>query len=168
MVGRGYHIALGREHAKRLFGLKEDQAILQFLEELKADPAMKKSGRVLDSGTTWDPIHRCLTEGELDPAGGDFPLSHAVLGGKQLHQGDDYAAVLVRPDVTRFIADALIEVGEDDFRKKFFALDPASYKQPLGEKEFTEVWLALQNLKLFFEAATENLEAVVFTAKYAA
>ncbi len=168
MVGRGYHIALGREHAKRLFGLKEDQAILQFLEELKADPAMKKSGRLLDSGTAWDAIHRCLTEGELDASAGDFPLSHAVLGGKQLHQGDDYAAVLVRPDMTRFIADALAEVGEDDFRKKFFALNPQSYNQRIGEKEFTEVWLALQNLKVFYEAATENLEAVVFTAKYQA
>jgi hypothetical protein len=166
VVGRGYHIALEREHAKRLFGLKEDQGILQFLEELKASPDMKKSGRLLDSGTAWDPIHRCLTEGELDAAAGDFPLNHAVLGGKQLHQGTDYAAVLIRPDMTRFIADALAEVEEDDFRTKFLALNPQSYKQPLGEKEFTEVWLALQNLKVFFEAATENLEAVVFTAKY--
>lgn len=168
MVGRGYHIALGREHAKRLFGLKEDQAILQFLEELKASPEMRKSGRLLDTGTAWDPIHRCLTEGELDPAGGDFPLNHAVLGGKQLHQGDDYAAVLIRPDMTRFIADALAEVEEDEFRKRFFALNPASYKQRIGEKEFIEVWLALQNLKVFFEAAAESLEAVVFTAKYSA
>jgi hypothetical protein len=165
VVGRGYHIALGREHAKRLFGLKEDQAILKFLDELKAAPDMKKSGRLLDTGKAWDAMHRCLTEGELDPAAGDFPLNHAVLGGKHLHQGDDYAAVLVRPDMTRFIADALAEVDEDEFRKKFLAL-PASYSQPRGEKDFIEVWLALQNLKVFYEAATENLEAVVFTAKY--
>jgi hypothetical protein len=165
VAGRGYHIALGRDHAKRLFGLKEDQAILKFLEELKASPEMKKSGRLLDTGTAWDAMHRCLSEGELDPTAGDFPLNHAVLGGKHLHQGDDYAAVLVRPDMTRFIADALAEVDEDEFRKKFMALPP-SYQQPRGEKEFIEVWLALQNLKVFYEAATENLEAVVFTAKY--
>lgn len=167
MVGRGYHIALGRDQAKRLFGLKEDAAILKFLEELKAAPDMKKSGRLLDTGTAWDPIHRCLTEGELDPNAGDFPLNHAVLGGKQLHQGTDYAAVLIRPDMTRFIADALAEVDEDDFRKKFFALKRDAQPPP-SEKEFTAVWLALQNLKVFFEAATENMEAVVFTAKYQA
>jgi hypothetical protein len=168
VVGRGYHIALGREHAKRLFGLKDDQAILKFLEELKSAPDMKKSGRLLDTGTTWDAIHRCLTEGELDPAAGDFPLNHAVLGGKQLHHGSDYAAVLIRPDMTRFIADALGEIDEDGFRQKFFGLNGASYKQPIGEKEFIEVWLVLQNLKVFFEAAAENMEAVVFTAKYQA
>jgi hypothetical protein len=28
-----------------------------------------------------------------------------------------------------------------------------------------EMWLRLQDLKVFFEAATENMEAVVFTGK---
>ena len=165
VVGRGYHIALTREHAKRLFGQIDDESLRQFLDELKNSPEMKKSGRILETGTAWNAIHRCLTEGELDPAGGDFPLNHAVLGGKQLHKGDDYAAVLVRPDMTRFIADGLAEVKEEDFRAKFFAL-PASYGQPINEKEFIAVWLAIQNLKVFYEAAAENLEAVVFTASY--
>jgi hypothetical protein len=165
VVGRGYHIALAREHAKTLFGIKDDAALLKFLDELKARPDMKKSGRVLDTGILWNPIHRCLTEGELDPAGGDFPLNTAVLGGKSLHQGSDYYAILIRPDMTRFIADALADVDEDDTRKKFFALKGGTYDQPNDEKHFMEIWLMLQNLKVFFEAASENMEAVVFTAK---
>ena len=165
MVGRGFHIALAREHAKTLFGLKDDASLRTFLDELKVRPDMKRSGRVLDLGTLWDPMHRCLTEGELDPAAGDFPLNTAVLGGKQLLQGKEYTAVLVRPDMTRFIADALGELEEDDIRKKFFALKGGSYQQPTDEKHFTEMWLRLQDLKVFLEAATENMEAVVFTAK---
>jgi hypothetical protein len=165
--GRGYHIALGREHAKKLFGLKDEGSIKQFLEELRASPEMKKSGRILDSGPAWDPIHRCLTEGELDPAGGDFPLNHAILGGKPLYKASDSIAVLIRPDMTRFIADALEELDEDGVRKKFLALGSGSYKGPLSEKEFIGVWLAVQNLQVFFAAAAENLEAVVFTAKVA-
>ena len=166
MVGRGFYLALAREHAKTLFGLKEDASIRKFLDELKAKPDMKKSGRLLDVGTWWDPIHRCLTEGELDPTAGDFPLNAAVLGGKQLLKGADYTAVLIRPDTTRFIADALAELEEDDVRKKFFALKGGSYQQPIDEKHFMEMWLRLQDLKVFFEAAAENLEAVVFTAKF--
>lgn len=165
MVGRGYHIALAREHAKTLFGIKDDPSLLKFLDELKAQPDMKRSGRVLDTGILWDPIHRCLTEGELDSAAGDFPLNTAVLGGKSLHQGSDYFATLIRPDMTRFIADALADVDEDDTRKKFFALSGGSYDQPIDEKHFMEMWLMLQNLVVFFEAASENMEAVVFTAK---
>jgi len=168
VVGRGFHIALAREHAKTLFGIKDDVSLRKFLDELKAKPDMKKSGRLLDTGVLWDPIHRCLTEGELDPKAGDFPLNHAVLGGKQLHQGTDYAAVLIRPDMTTFIADAIAELEEDDIRKKFFALAGGTYKQPIDEKHFMEMWLMLQNLKVFFEAAAENIEAVVFTAKFEA
>jgi hypothetical protein len=168
VVGRGFHIALSREHAKQLFAIKDDPSLLKLLEELKGNPDLKKSGRILDLGTAWDPIHRCLTEGELDPAGGDFPLNHAVLGGKQLHKGTDSTAVLVRPDMTRFIADALEELTEDDFRKKFFALNPQSYQQPIDEKHFMQTWIALLTLKDFYLATTENLEAVVFTAKLVA
>ena len=69
-------------------------------------------------GTQWDPIHRCLTEGELDPTGGDFPLNTAILGGKQLHQGDDLAAVLIRPDMINFVAEALAEVKQQDVQTK--------------------------------------------------
>ena len=166
MVGRGYHIALAREHAKTLFGLKDDEGLRKFLDELEKRPDMRKSGRVLETGAKWDPIHRCLTEGELDPAAGDFPLNHAVLGGKQLHKGSDYTAVVVRPDMTRFIADALAEVNEDEMRKKFFALKSGSYQGRIDEKHFMELWLTLQDLRVFFEAAADNLEAVVFTAKY--
>ena len=166
MVGRGYHIALAREHAKTLFGLKDDEGLRKFLDELEKRPDMRKSGRVLETGTNWDPIHRCLTEGELEAAAGDFPLNHAVLGGKELHKGSDYTAVLVRPDMTHFIAEALGEVQEEDLRKKFFALKSGSYKGPTDEKHFMEMWLMLQNVRVFFEAAAENLEAVVFTAKY--
>ena len=166
MVGLGFHIALSREHAKRLFAIKDDPSLAQFLEELRSLPEMRRSGRLLDSGTAWDAIHRCLTEGELDPAAGEFPLNHAVLGGKQLHRGPDSTAVLVRPDMTRFIADALEELNEDDVRKKFFALDPKSYREPIDEKHFMQIWIKLQDLKVFFQAAAENLEAVVFTAKW--
>jgi hypothetical protein len=166
VVGRGYHIALAREHAKRLFSIQDDASLRSFLKELIRSPEMKKSGRVLDTGKAWNAIHRCLTEGELDPNGGDFPLNHVVLGGKQLHKGDDYAAALVRPDMTTFVAEALTEVKEGDLREKFFALDPQSYGQPIDEKAFQQVWLALQNLKVFFDAAAENMEAVVFIGQF--
>src|SRR5689334_11614403 len=141
MVGPGFHITLAREHAKTLFGLKDDESIRKFLEELKTRPDIIKSGRLLDLGTLWDPIHRCLTEGELDATAGDFPLNAAILGGKQLLKGTDYTAVLIRPDMTRFIADGLAELEEDDIRKKFFALQGGSYQQKIDEKHFMEMWL---------------------------
>jgi hypothetical protein len=68
--------------------------------------------------------------------------------------------------MTRFIADALEELEEDDMRKKFLGLSSTSYKGTLDEKRFMEMWLRIQDLKVFFQAAAENMEAVVFTAKF--
>jgi hypothetical protein len=166
VIGRGYYLALAREHAKRLFAIKEDAELAKFMEELKAAPDMKKSGRALDVGSAWDPLHRLLTDGELDPGGGDFPANHVVLGGRQLHHGSDFSIILITPDIVAYVSEALNELKQAEVREKFMAL-PASYTKPKGDKEFVELWLAVQKLRTFFDAAAENLEAVVFTVTYA-
>ncbi len=165
MLGRGYYLALAREHAKRLFGIKEDVPLAAFMEELKTSAEMKKSGRALDIGGVWDPLHRIMTDGELDPGGGDFPGNHVVLGGRQLHHGSDYSAILIRPDMVAFVSETLNELKQAGVREKFQAL-PTSYTKSRGDKEFAELWLAIQNMRTFFDAAAENLEAVAFTVKY--
>ena len=165
MLGRGHYLALAREHAKRLFGIKEDAPLVAFMDELKNSPEMKKNGRVLDVGGTWDPLHRIMTDGELDPGGGDFPGNHVVLGGKQLHHAGDFSTILIRPDIVAFVSEALNELKQAEVREKFQNL-PASYGKPRGDKEFIELWLAITQLRTFFDAAAENLEAVVFTVNY--
>ncbi len=167
MVGNGYLISLTREHAKRLFGQQDDKNLRQFLDELRGSPEMKKTGRLLDLGTLWDPLHRCLTDGELDTAGGEAPLNHTILGGRQLHRGNDYVAAMVRPDMTTFVAEALSHVKEDELRGKFFGLNPQSYSRPINERHFMEVWIALRSVLILYEAAAENLEAVVFAGEFA-
>jgi hypothetical protein len=166
VIGRGYYLALARDHAKRLFGIKDDGELAKFMEELKSSADMKKSGRVLDVGSVWDPLHRLMTDGELDPGGGDFPHNHIVLGGKQLHHGSDFSTILIRPDMVPFVSEALNELKQLEVHEKFNNL-PASYTKPKGDKEFTELWLAVQKLRTFFDAAAENREAVVMTVKYA-
>ncbi len=166
MVGPGYHIALSREHAKRVFGSKDDPSLVGLIEELKNDKALRANSQVLEVKRTWDAIHRCLTEGTLDPEGGDFPLNHVILGGKKIHHGDDYVAAVIRPDMVTFIAEALREVKEPEFRKCFFALGDQGYDQPINEKEYSYVWHAVQEIRTFFEFCDEERFAVMFTGKY--
>ena len=70
--------------------------------------------------------------------------------------------------MTRFIADALEELTEDDSARSSSRSSPQSYQQPIDEKHFMKTWIALLTLKDFYLAAAENLEAVVFTAKLVA
>ena len=155
---------MGREHAKQLFGLKDDDSLRKFVLDLRNSKEMKTTGRLVDTKTHWAAIHCCLTDGELDATAGDFPLNHVILGGKALHKGDDYTAVVVRPDMTPFIAEALGDVKQADFRAKFDALRK-DVPEPARNKEFAEVWRTLQELRVLFEDAATNREAVLFTAE---
>ena len=80
--------------------------------------------------------------------------------------GTPPAVITAMSDMTRFIADALAELDEEEARQKFFALKNGSYQQPVDEKHFMEMWLMIKDLQVFFEAAADNMEAVVFLAKY--
>lgn len=165
MVGNGYHIALSRENAKRVFSAQGDDALLKLVEEFKASKAMKADGQLLDLKKAWDPIHRCLTDGDLDPAGGEFPLNHVILGGKQLHKGDAQVVVLVRPDMVGFITEALRDLKEPDFRKRFFELVPAKFDQPITEKEYTHIWAIFREVLAFYEYCDEERMAVLFVGQ---
>ena len=166
MVGPGHHIALSREHAKRVFANKDDASLPPLIAELLGDKSLKANSQILDVKRAWDATHRCFTEGALDPEGGEFPLNHVILGGKKLHNGDDYVAVVVRPDMVTFIAEALRDVKEPDFRKAFFALGEKGYDQPINEKEYSYIWHMVQEIRAFFEFCDEERFAVLFTGKY--
>jgi Domain of unknown function (DUF1877) len=70
-------------------------------------------------------IHRCLTDGTLDPDGGEYPLSHAVLGGRHLH--DDYYVVYVSLAEVPEVA-ALRGVDRTGLRRRFDAIDDPDYR----------------------------------------
>lgn len=166
MVGTGYLIALSRDNAKRVFAQGDDAGLISLLDELKKSPELKKKGHVLDMAKAWDAIHRLLTEGTLEPNGGDFPLNTAILGGKPIHKGTDFAAVVVRPDMTPFVAEALAEVTQEDFQKKFGDLPGHGYNQGTTSKDFDEVWRVTRLLKDFYEFCAAERLAVLFVGTY--
>jgi hypothetical protein len=160
--GPGFHILLNREDAKKLFSHKEPEAIRSFVKQLTESKDYKKQERVLECGTAWDAIHRCLTDGTLDPTGGDPPLNNAILGGRQLYKSDDYLVSLVRPDMAPFVSEALNDVKYEDMHAAYLKIDAADYGRPLNEKDFEKAWVIFQQVRAFYETAAQDLDAIVF------
>lgn len=165
VVGSGFLIALSRENAKRVFGQADDAGQMTLFEELRKSPELKKKGYILELAKAWDAIHRLLTEGTLEPTGGDFPLNAVILGGKPIHQGTDYAAAVVRPDLTPFIAEALAEITEEELQKKFVDLPQHGYDQGVADKDFDEVWRVTRLLQEFYDFCAAERLAVLFVGK---
>lgn len=165
MSGEGTYIVLTREDAQQLFSAKEDDAVRNVIDNLRKSPKHLENGLVLECGCDWDPIHRALTEGTLDPDGGEFPLDHCVLGGRQLHAGDDFEVIVIRPDIVPHVAAALHDLRRADFVENYMAIDPADYGKQPTEEEGDRIWSTLKLIRQMFEDAGNEHAAIAFTVK---
>jgi hypothetical protein len=161
--GQGAHIILAREDAKKVFAASDDAAVRKIVTELRNSKKHRDAKLVLETGTSWDAIHRCLTEGTLDPESGEYPLNHTILGGKRLYKGNDFEAIMVRPDIVPFIAEGLHHLKRDVILSRYHKIDPADYGQPLSITDFDKIWNSLQQIRQLYEDAASELCAVLFT-----
>ena len=125
MKGQGAHIILARDDAKKVFAATDDASVRKIVTELRNSKKHRELKLVLETGTSWDAIHRCLTEGTLDATAGEFPLNHTILGGKRLHQGPGFEAIMVRPDIVPYIAELLHHVKREVIHSGYQKIDPA-------------------------------------------
>ena len=106
----GHVIVLPRDEAKSFFGQKEDATRLEFLADL-----LKRDGTIQASlDGKWKACHEAFAS--IENAQG---LEHCLLGGRDLHQGEDYHVCLVRPDIVRSLASELSGVQTDDSVAEF-------------------------------------------------
>ena len=165
MKGQGAHIILTRDDAKKVFSASDDNAVRTVATELRGSKRHREAKLVLETGTAWNAIHRCLTEGTLDPTSGEFPLNQTILGGRRLYKGDAFEAILVRPDITPHIAEALHHLKREDIHSRYQRIDPADYGQPLTIADFDRIWNALQQIRQLYEDASNERCAVMFTVE---
>jgi hypothetical protein len=158
----GVHFAITPEQERSLLaaddgGSDEVGAFLEEVEESWSDDGLK-----VDTDKAWDAIHRCLTDGTLDPDGGEPPLSRAVLGGHHLH--DEYYVVYLTASETAEVSDALPSVDRTWFRRRFDAIDDPDYAGARDDADFDYTWANFVDLREFYQRAAAAERAVIFTA----
>lgn len=158
---KGIHFAVPPAEARRLLEAEGDDAVREILEDFEE---RSEAAPRLELGTVWDPIHRCLSNGTLFYDEGEYPLNHAVLGGRHLYSGDDRIVSFVDAAQVPEVARALQGVSEDWFRERYQQIDPDDYEGPYGEEDLRRAWEGFRDLRRFFARAAEEGRAVVFTA----
>lgn len=164
MSTAGFHLALPRDAAKQLFGCKTDEALREFVETYVRCDSHRSDGLVLETGSVWQDIHRLFSDGTLNPAAGEFPLNHCILGGRQLHQGEQFVVALVRPDMTAHVAEAIEQLDREKLHQRYLGVNAAAPDSTVATEDFIETWQALVHIGRFFAAAAQQRHAVVFAA----
>jgi Domain of unknown function (DUF1877) len=160
MGTRGAFVAMTAEQEQLLVAAAGDQEVLEIIWEIES--SVTEDYRVF-CDSSWDAMHRCLTNGQLDIGKGPYPLDHVVLGPRQLHEGEDYIVSLVTPEQVRDVANALEGIAEEWFQDKYFNVLPKDYAPEYGQEDFEFTWSYFEEVRdLYARASTEGL-AVVFS-----
>ena len=148
----GVHYSFPKDQGGELWD--GDEASLAFVDELED---RWDTYYLQQTDKAWDAIHRCLADGTLTWAGGEWPLNGAILG-------SDYIIMFLDDQDVAEIADALDEVTQPWFRDRFFALPAHGYEGRADETGFDYTWYWFERMRAFFRKTADEGRQIVFTA----
>ncbi|MET7419933.1 YfbM family protein [Dactylosporangium sp. NPDC005555] len=148
----GVHFAVTAEQEKALLKAARNDEVGDLVEDLGED--WDDESMKVDSDKAWDALHRCL--------GDEYPLSHAILGGEDLHE--EYWVVHVTAEQVRDVAAALRGLDRAWLRERFDAFDKDDYAGAGDDRDFEYTWGNFADIRAFYDRAATAGRAVVFTA----
>jgi hypothetical protein len=161
----GVHFALTEKEAVYLRSLGDEEARVEHLQEVIEETYFSEHPDLMaESDKSWDAMHRALADGQLGWDGGQYPLNHTVLAGELLYTDSDYILSLKTPQQVRDIAAALPAVTEEEFRRRYFAIDAGSYGFPLSDEDFRYTWDSFQAVRDLYARAAKEGRFVLFSA----
>ena len=164
MACRAVLYALTNTNAEQLLNIQGDKALEEFVIEDIGENWDEEW--LCDLDKSWDGIHRTLTDGELEWDNGEYPLNHAIMGGRQLYEGDDYIFTFVSPAQVADVAKAVNSVSDDEFRERYFKINRENYgfvPEQVSEKDYEYIAGWFEELKPFYAKAAAAGRAVLFT-----
>lgn len=158
---RAGHYALTAEQAARLKAIPglSGGNLLAFVDEIRN----KEGGDWAHATKSWDPIHRCLTDGEL--SFGNDPLHRCILGDVNLLETEGCVANLLSADEVESVAAVIKDLDRTWFRRKYDAIDTATYGE-LSDDDFNTTWKGFQKLQGFYQKAAAERRDMLFLAEF--
>jgi hypothetical protein len=165
MSRRGTFYAITPDEAERLLSLVgNDSALAKESQELFSFER-QRAHFITPVDKTWDPMHRCLTDGTIRGLGkGATPLALCVLGGRSLHGGDELIVCFTAPEQVPQVSQALDEIEIQWFVSRFTNLPSTGYSGPINNEEFQFLWEYFTSVRNLYSKAAEANRAVVFVA----
>ena len=161
MACRGVHFAITDKQYRKLTSFTTDDELIEFLQE-EIEEGWDEDW-LCETDKAWDAIHRCLTDGKLEWNNGSFPLNAVVIGGKQLHRGEDYIISLITSEQVVQVAGSIKEIDEAFFRKGYQKIKQSEYDGLLGEEDFQYTWEYFKGLPALFEKAAKDRRSIIFS-----
>lgn len=158
MSGRGVLFAIDDSDLARLGDAETDQEVRDIALELEA---RWDEAHLCELEKAWDPIHRILTNGQLDYQSGRPPLNWAILGGTRLFDGLDAIVTAKAADQVEAVAEALRAWNRDRVKQAYYRIPRNEYGD-LDERDLEYVWAYFSQMIEFWQGAAGEERAVLF------
>jgi Domain of unknown function (DUF1877) len=161
MACRGVFFAITTAQGDSLYEASgDDEALMALIEAIEET---WDESNLAECDKAWDAMHRVLTDGQLEFGNGTYPLSHCVLGPRQLHEGDNYIVSLVTPEEVRDVSVSLREITQQWFEERYRAVVPKDYTPEYGEEDLRYTWTWFQGVRDLYAKAALEEKAMLFT-----
>ena len=152
--------------AEKLKKIKREDIVEYIQEEIEEVYFDEKREQLAQLDKAWDAIHRAFCNSELLFEDGEQPLSLVILDGEILYgdadEEDDYIVSFKSAEQVKSVSEALKNISEEEFRKKYFEIDEEKYEYPLSEEDFEYSWEGLSDTFEFWHNAAKNNLSVIF------
>jgi hypothetical protein len=135
-----------------------NETLLAFVEDVEG--AWDKEW-LQETDKAWDAIHRCLTDGKLEF--GDTPYHKCILGSDNLYEGDDYIISFLSPEEVKEVAAVIEDIGPDELRRRYDAIDTKTYQGTLSDDDFEYAWSWFRHVREFFQKSASANRSMIFT-----
>lgn len=163
MACRGVLFAIDIETADALRAVDSDSKRVEYIQEvIEEDYFANYNEWLAETDSSWDWMHRALTDGELDRDNGAYPLNHVIMGGESLHVGSDYIITLKTPQQVADVAAALPGITEESFAEGFRQIDESELNTGF-EEDFEYTWDYFNEVREFWLRAAGLGRFVLFT-----
>ena len=164
MSARGVHFSLSEDEVQELLRFDRDCERLEHVQEVIEDAYFTNCpDRVAESDKAWDAMYRVLAGWELPAGSGLHPMAVVVSGGESIYSDDDYVMSLKTPEQVAQAAAALESVVEQEFKRRYFEINPAEYDGEISEQDFAYTWEWFQEVRSFWMRAAAERRYVLFT-----
>lgn len=164
MSSFGVLFSLSEEDVSELKSFEYDDDRLNYLQDvIEVTYYDRFPDKIAELDTSWDTLHRSLTNGKLGWTNGVYPLNHVILAGELLYSGEDYIMSLKTPEQVIEIAIAVQRVTKEDLKRGYQRIDSSTYGFPLNKENFDYTWDYFSDSKEFWNTAAIDNRYVLFT-----
>ncbi|MGV3661972.1 MAG: DUF1877 family protein [Prosthecobacter sp.] len=145
MACRGSLLALTDADVSELVSLTADgAAMMEFINGTLYIRCMNEWSVDLDK--SWDAIHRCLTNGQMQPDVTN-PRGMCILGAQEIEPSDEWIVGLCFPENVQSVHEAIGNLGREWLSERYWNLPKEEYGVYMSEEDFEHTWDYFQAAK---------------------